>query len=320
MTKRLLVVGSINLDLVAVAPRIPHAGETISGLSFNTFPGGKGANQAYAAARLGTSVSMIGKLGNDPFGAELRTNLESVGVDTSAVEVVPTSSGIAQITTAANGENVIVVVAGANGRVSPADLDRHLDVICNSSIILAQLEIPLETVVHLARLAGRHRIPLVLDPAPAQPLPVSLLRSVEWLTPNETEACTLLGLSAKELTLDKLEESAELLLRTGCGNVILKLGHRGCYLALANGIRALVPGYQVKAVDTTAAGDAFNGAFASSMIQGNDPLSSARWACAVAALSVTRPGAQPSMPTRSEAQEFLDSRQEVQTTDQLKKG
>lgn len=320
MTKRLLVVGSINLDLVVVAPRIPHTGETISGISFNTFPGGKGANQAYAAARLGTPVSMIGKLGNDPFGAELRTNLESAGVDTSAVEVAPTSSGIAQITTAANGENVIVVVAGANGHVSPADLDRHLDVICNSSIILAQLEIPLETVVYLARLAGREGIPLVLDPAPAQPLPPSLLRSVEWLTPNESEACTLLGLSAKELTLDKLEESAELLLRHGCRNVILKLGHRGCYLALANGTRALVPGYKVKAVDTTAAGDAFNGAFASSLVQGNDRVGCARWACAVAAVSVTRHGAQPSMPTWVEVQEFLDSRQEVQTTDQLKRG
>lgn len=317
MMRRLLVVGSINMDMVVMAAKIPHAGETISGMSFNTFPGGKGANQAYAAARLGTPVSMIGKLGNDAFGAELRANLESVGVDTRAVEVAASSSGIAQITTAANGENVIVVVAGANGHVSPADLDRHLDVIRNSSIILAQLEIPLETVVHLARLAERQGIPLMLDPAPVQPLPVSLLRSVGWLTPNETEACALLGLSAKELTLDKLEGSSELLLRTGCGNVILKLGHRGCYLALANGTRVLVPGYKVKAVDTTAAGDAFNGAFASSLIQGNDPVSSARWACAVAAVSVTRHGAQPSMPTRAEVQEFLDTKKDTETTDQL---
>jgi ribokinase len=320
MTKRLLVVGSINLDLVVVAPKIPHAGETISGTSFNTFPGGKGANQAYAAARLGTPVSMIGKLGNDAFGVQLRSNLESVGVDTSAVEVVSTSSGIAQITTAENGENVIVVVAGANGHVSPADLDRHLNVIRNSSIILAQLEIPLETVAYLAELAGREGIPLVLDPAPAQPLPSPLLHSVEWLTPNESEACTLLGLSAKELTMDKLEESAELLLRHGCRNVILKLGHRGCYLALANGMRVLVPSYKVKAVDTTAAGDAFNGAFASSLVQGNDPMGSARWACAVAAVSVTRHGAQPSLPTRAEVQGFLDTKQEVEATDQLRGG
>lgn len=311
MSKRLLVVGSINLDLVAVAPRIPHAGETISGTSFNTFPGGKGANQAYAAARLGASVSMIGKLGNDAFGTELRANLESAGVNTRAVSVVPTSSGIAQITTAANGENVIVVVPGANGDVFPADLDRHLDVIRSSSIILAQLEIPLETVVHLGRLAQREGIPLVLDPAPARPLPSSLLHSVTWLTPNESETCALLGLPSKELPLDRLEESAEALLHGGCQNVILKLGDRGCYLALATGLRELVPAYKVTAVDTTAAGDAFNGAFAASLIQGNDPVDSARWACAVAAVSVTRPGAQPSMPTQAEVQEFLDSRAEA---------
>jgi len=312
MTKRLLVVGSINLDLVAVAPKIPIAGETISGTSFRTFPGGKGANQAYAAARLGTPVSMIGKLGNDAFGAELRTNLQSVNVDTSAVDVVPTSSGIAQITTAANGENIIVVVPGANAHVVSGDLDKHLDLIRSSGIILTQLEIPLETVVYLATLADREGIPLVLDPAPAQPLPPSLLSYVEWLTPNESEACTLLGLPAQELPLDKLEEMAGMLLRRGCRNAILKLGHRGCYLALANGTRVLVPAHKVNAVDTTAAGDAFNGAFASSLLQGHAPVDSARWACAVAAISVTRHGAQPSMPTREEVQEFLEARREVE--------
>ena len=312
MTKRLLVVGSINLDLVAVAPKIPLAGETISGTSFCTFPGGKGANQAYAAARLGTPVSMIGKLGNDAFGAELRTNLQSVGVDTSAVDVVPTSSGIAQITTAANGENIIVVVPGANAHVVSADLDKHRDLICGSGIILTQLEIPLETVVYLATLAHREGIPLVLDPAPAQPLPPSLLSYVEWLTPNESETCALLGLPAQELPLDKLEEMAGMLLRRGCRNAILKLGHRGCYLALANGARVLVPAHKVNAVDTTAAGDAFNGAFASSLLQGHDPVDSARWASAVAAISVTRHGAQPSMPTRKEVQDFLEAGRQVE--------
>jgi len=257
---------------------------------------------------LGTPVSMIGKLGNDPFGTELRANLESAGVDTRAVEVVPTSSGIAQITTAANGENVIVVVSGANGHAVPADLDRHLDVIRNSSIILTQLEIPLETIVYLATLAQREDIPLVLDPAPARSLPPTLLCSVEWLTPNESETCVLLGMESKELRVEELQKTAEMLLQRGCRNVILKLGSRGCYLALANGTRALVPTYKVTAVDTTAAGDAFNGAFASSIIEGNDPVQSARWACAVAAVSVTRHGAQPSMPTRPEVQEFLDAK------------
>jgi ribokinase len=305
--KRLLVVGSINLDLVAVAPAIPRAGETVSGTSFSTFPGGKGANQAYAAARLGTPVSMIGKLGNDAFGIELRTNLQSVGIDTKAVEVTPTFSGIAQITTAANGENVIVVIPGANSHLLPADLDRHIDLIRRSSIILTQLEIPLRTVEYLGLLAGRHGIPLVLDPAPARPLPPTLLHSVEWLTPNESEACTLLGLPARELPAGKLQEAAEMLLQLGCRNVILKLGHRGCFLALADGARALVPTSEVQAVDTTAAGDAFNGAFASSLLRGLDPIESAKWACAVAAVSVTRHGAQPSMPSGQEVQEFLNA-------------
>lgn len=311
MIKRLLVVGSINLDLVAMAPKIPHAGETISGTCFNTFPGGKGANQAYAAARLKTPVSMLGKVGNDSFGAELRANLESAGVNTDAIEVAPTSSGIAQITTAENGENIIVVVAGANGRVLPADLERHTNTIRSSSIVLTQLEIPLETVVHLASLTKREGIPLVLDPAPAQHLPASLLGCAEWLTPNESETRALLGLSPDELSGEKLKEIAEMLLGFGCRNVILKLGQRGCYLALNDGTRASIPGYKVKAVDTTAAGDAFNGAFASSLIQGNDPMASARWACAVAAVSVTRRGAQPSMPTRAEVREFLESRFET---------
>ena len=311
MTKRLLVVGSINLDLVATAPRLPQAGETISGMSFNTFPGGKGANQAYAAARLKTPVSMLGKVGNDSFGVDLRANLESVGVNTHAIEIAPTSSGIAQITTAENGDNIIVVVAGANGRVLPADLDRHLDTIRNASIILTQLEIPLETVAHLADLAKQEGIPLVLDPAPAQQLPASLLNCVEWLTPNESETCALLGLSLDELSGNRLKEISQMLLGLGSRNVILKLGQRGCYLALADGTRMLMPGYKVRPVDSTAAGDAFNGAFASSLIQGNDAVASARWACAVAAVSVTRQGAQPSMPTRAEVREFLETRLET---------
>jgi ribokinase len=305
--KQLLVVGSINLDLVAVAPKIPRPGETISGSEFKTFPGGKGANQAYAAARLGTPVKMIGKVGNDAFGAELRKNLEAVGVDTSAVDVVATSSGIAQITTAASGENVIVVIPGANGYVVPSDLDRHLDIIRSSSIILTQLEIPLETVTYLAAIANRERIPLVLDPAPAQPLPAVLLHSVDWLTPNESETRTLLGLPGQEMQVDKLGEFAEMLLRLGCKNVILKLGQRGCYLALSDGTRTLLPAYPVEAVDSTAAGDAFNGAFASSLLQGLNPVESAKWACAVAALSTTRHGAQPSMPEAKEVRNFLVS-------------
>jgi ribokinase len=216
------------------------------------------------------------------------------------------SSGVAQITTAADGENVIVVVSGPNAHLLPSDLDKHLDIIRSAGIILTQLEIPLETVEHLATIAQRAGIPLVLDPAPAQPLPPSLLRLVEWLTPNESETCALLKLRAQEVPLDNLEDVAGMLLQCGSRNVLLKLGKRGSYLALADGRRIHVPAYEVSAIDTTAAGDAFNAAFASAFMEENDPLRSAYWVSAVAAISVTRPGAQPSMPSREEVEKFLE--------------
>ena len=305
MPKRLLVVGSINLDLVASSRRIPLPGETVSGNTFNTFPGGKGANQAVAAGRLGAPVSMIGRLGNDAFGTQLRASLEAAGVDTKAVEVVPTSSGIALITTAEDGQNAIVVVPGANGELSPRELEKHVALIREAGIILTQLEIPLETIELLATIARRENIPLMLDPAPARALPASLLASVDWLTPNETETQTLLQRASSELRSEKLEDAAQQLLQQGCRNVILKLGERGCYVALGSGERTLVPAYRVKAVDTTAAGDAFNGAFATALLRGSDPVASVRFASAVAAISVTRHGAQPSMPTQAEVEAFL---------------
>jgi ribokinase len=305
MRNRLVVVGSINMDLVAAAVRIPLAGETVSGVSFHAFPGGKGANQAFAAARLGAAVSLIGKVGNDAFGKELRAGLDAAGVDVSAVGIAPTSSGLAQITTASNGENTIVVVGGANAHLSPGDLDDHLVVIRNAGILLTQLEIPLETVEHLALIAQREGIPLILDPAPARPVPRSLLERVDWLTPNETEACSLLEHKAQDLPHEILEEAATRLLACGCRNVIFKLGDRGCYLALSNGRRVLLPSFRVSALDTTGAGDAFNGAFATALLQGKDPVSSALRASAVAAISVTRAGAQPSMPTLPEVDAFL---------------
>jgi len=303
--KRLLVVGSINLDLVAGASRIPLAGETVSAKTFNIFPGGKGANQAFAAARLGAPVSMIGMLGNDTFGVQLRASLEASGVDTKAVGVVPESSGLALITTTENGENAIVVVGGANAYLSAGDLDKHIDVIRSAGIILTQLEIPLETVEHLAAVAQRENIPLILDPAPARPLPASLLGGVEWLTPNETETCSLLRLSTGELPVDSLEDAARQLMHSGSRNILIKLGPRGCYLALADGTRILLPAYSVPAVDTTGAGDAFNGAFAVALLQGETPVASATWASAVAAISVTRHGAQPSMPSQKEVDDFM---------------
>ncbi len=306
MANRIVVVGSINLDLVAATPRIPVAGETIAGLTFRTFPGGKGANQAVAAARLGGSVSMIGKLGGDVFGVQLRDSLEEANVNTDAVEVAPGSSGVALITTDVKGENAITVVAGANGQLSPADIEANVDLIRGAGIVLTQLEIPLDTVEYLAAITAAEQVPLVLDPAPARPLPPSVTKRIDWLTPNETETCVLTGRRPGELFDGSLEDAANALLDLGSRNVILKLGNRGCYLALSDGTRRLLPAYPVYAVDTTAAGDAFNGAFAVALMNGQDPFAAASWASAVAAISVTRAGAQTSMPTTSEVDRFLE--------------
>jgi ribokinase len=312
MRNPIVIVGSINLDLVVATQRIPQRGETVKGSSFRTFPGGKGANQAVAAARLGGSVSLIGKVGEDAFGTQLRDSLEQSGVDTDAIGTVAGSTGVALITTDATGDNAITIVGGANAQLSRQDLDANLDLIRSAGILLTQLEIPLETVEFLAAIAVREKIPLMLDPAPACELPPSLLRNVDWLTPNETETCSLLGWPAQELPEKGLEDAANALLRLGCRNVILKLGERGCYLALATGLRRFLPAYKVRALDTTAAGDAFNGALAVALVSGHDLVQGASWASAVAAVSVTRHGAQPSMPTLSEVDAFLERSQSLE--------
>ena len=304
-SKYIVVVGSINLDLVAGTARIPSPGETVSGSTFQTFFGGKGANQAVAAGRLGAQVYMLGKVGTDVFGPQLRSGLEAAGVQTGAVGEATGPSGVALISTDAAGQNSIIVVPGANGEVTPSDLDAQLDLIRNAAIVLTQLEIPLPTVGHLAAVTQREGVPLMLDPAPARPLPQSLFKCVDWITPNETETCTLLARSSVEWKDSTMKEAAEALLQQGVRNVILKLGERGCYLALANGHREFVPAYKVRAIDSTAAGDAFNGAFATALVRGQSPVDGAAWASAVAAISVTRPGAQPSMPTQQEVESFL---------------
>jgi ribokinase len=313
MPKRIVVVGSINLDLVVATQRIPLRGETVAGSSFRTFSGGKGANQAVAAARLQGQVSLIGKVGQDAFGTQLKDSLSESGVDTDAIGIAPGSTGVALITTDATGDNSITVVAGANAQLAHEDLEANRALIRSAGILLTQLEIPLETVEYLASIAVREKTPLILDPAPARGLPSSLLKCVDWLTPNETETCSLLGWPAQELAEDRLEDVANTLLQCGSRNVILKLGSRGCYLALADGTRRLLPAYSVRALDTTAAGDAFNGALAVALMAGKDPVSSAVWASAVAAVSVTRHGAQPSMPTPSEVDAFLEDSQSIES-------
>jgi ribokinase len=307
MRKSIVVVGSLNLDLVASVNRLPTLGETIIGRDFNTYCGGKGANQAVALARLGASVKMIGKLGGDAFANQLRDGVEQAGVDTSCVGNAPGSSGIALITTSANGDNTIVVIAGANGLLLPDDIDRYRPQIEQATMALGQLEIPRETTEYLGKVVRSAGVPFLLDPAPAYPLSQELLRSVTWLTPNETEAQLLLAAHWPGASTLSAPECAERLLSLGVRNVILKLGARGVYLAGKDVDGTFVDAFPVNAVDTTAAGDAFNGAFAYALTENAmAPQEAARFACAVAAFSVTRSGAQTSMPSLSECESFLD--------------
>ena len=306
MLKPIVVVGSINLDLVARAEHIPRPGETIIGSDFQTFYGGKGANQAVAAAKLGHPTFLVGNVGDDSFGPQLRQALEDVGVKTDAVKTVSGSSGVALITIGAGGENNIVVVPGANALLTPDLVEVAAPVLQQAGFILAQLEIPLETVEYLGDFASKNGIPLMMDPAPARDLPASLLKKVNWLTPNETETEILVKASVRGDDRASSSAAADQLLASGPEHVLLKLGAQGCLIAERGQPKQVVPAFPIEAVDSTAAGDAFNAAFAVSLLRGSSPSESARFACAVAAISVSRHGAQPSMPTLEEVEAFLE--------------
>jgi ribokinase len=304
--KPIVVVGSINLDLVCKAERIPVAGETITGSRFQTFHGGKGANQAVAVARLNHPVRMIAKVGDDLFGQELREALKREGVDTQFVTIArSTASGVALISTDAQGQNSIVVIPGANGQLCPSDVQKALPLLQSAAMILTQLEIPMDAIECLARVACRYQVPLMLDPAPAQELSPEVLRNVDILTPNETETCILSGLATGRLELANCRELAECLQKRGARNVIIKMGAQGAYLCGSSGFAKFLPAFSVCAIDSTAAGDAFNGGLAVALTQGKGLEEAARFASAVAAISVTRMGAQPSMPTLQEVNELL---------------
>ena len=306
MAKPIVVVGSINLDLVATAERIPMPGETIAGERFTTYFGGKGANQAVAIGKLDYPVKMLGNVGSDSFGSQLREALMHAGVDASLVETVSGSSGVAVISTTHRGDNSIIVIPGANGQIGTENLDRNRSVIEEAGMVLTQLEIPMPVIERLAEITRRSGVPLMLDPAPARPLSDHLLRSVDWITPNESETRLLLNLDGGDLGPDAATRAAEELLGRGPRNIALKMGERGVFLAESSGNRTLIPAYAVQAVDTTAAGDAFNGAFAVGLMLGKGSEESARFASAVAAISVTRHGAQPSMPSAEEVERFME--------------
>lgn len=316
MAKKIVVVGSINLDLVASVLRLPAEGETLIGRGFASYAGGKGANQAVGAARLGAHVVMVGRLGNDLFAERLRGELNEAGVDTEGVRNVDGPSGSAVILVTPGGGNSIVVVPGANYSLLPEHLDEHLNLFRDASVVLCQLEIPLETVEYVGSVATSLGVPFVLDPAPAQALSPEILRNVTWLTPNETETRAILkhlGHPMKDDSIDGKTISAmgERILETGVRNLILKLGSRGIYLVGKDVPPTSIAPYRVRAIDTTAAGDAFNGGFAYGLTQGLAPIEAARFACAVAAVSVTRVGAQRSMPTLAEVEALMNTPLEI---------
>lgn len=304
--KPVVVVGSINTDLVAVARKIPAVGETVIGTDFQIHPGGKGANQAVAVARLGSPVRLIGRLGSDAFGAQLRAHLSSAGVDIASVATSEGTSGVAVIVISSTGENSIVVTPGANAKVTPEDIASNAEMIRTAGAVLAQLETPLDTIEYLAKFCAREGVPLILDPAPAQELPESVFKHVAWFTPNQTEAAFYTGIDAEADDDRAHAKMVDAIRARGCEGVVLKLGAGGAFLASRTVKGTHVPAFAVQAVDTTAAGDAFNGGFATGLLLGKSPEESAAFAAAVAAVSVTRPGAQPSMPTMQEALEMFE--------------
>ena len=301
--KSILVIGSSNIDMIIRVPRIPRPGETVLGGKFAMAPGGKGANQAVAAARAGGSVTFVTRVGDDLFGHEAVRNFEGDGIDVRFVgidRVAPT--GVALINVDGKGENSISVASGANARLSPADIGAAAGSFAAADIVLLQLESPLETVEAAARMAKERGVPVVLNPAPARPLDDGLLEAVSVLTPNESEAGTLAGFTVGD-EADAKRAAARLRAR-GPGLVVVTMGKRGAY-ALGDGFEGLMPAFRVAPIDTTAAGDVFNGALAVALAEQMSLADALRFAQAAAAISVTRPGAQPSAPTRAEIEAFL---------------
>jgi ribokinase len=293
--KKITVIGSINMDIVTSTNRVPMMGETVMGESFHTLPGGKGANQAVAAARLGAEVYLVGCVGDDSFGTDLLQHLKNQGVHTDYVEpVTHTSTGTAS-TTIANGDNHIIVVPGANYAVTPEFVAKYEQVIAESDVLMLQLEIPLESVEKAVEIANKHHVKVILNPAPIQPLSKELMKKVDYLTPNEYEQQMLFD--ANEWTDQEREEMM--------AKCIITRGAKGITF-YQNGQKEL-PSYKVKVVDTTGAGDSFNGALAVSLSNGATVEDACQFAIAVGALSVTKLGAQGGMPTREEVHGFLQT-------------
>lgn len=299
----ILVVGSLNTDLVVRAPRFPQPGETISGEDLQVIPGGKGANQAVAAARHGANVVMLGRVGKDDFGDFLLENLQANHVDSSLVQRDDASTGTAIIVVDADGQNSIVLSPGANGKVSPLNVENAS--FSTLSLLLLQLEIPTPTVLSAAKRAKEYGVRVILNPAPAKELPEELIALPDFIVPNETELSLLSGLPVTDIP--SAETAARKLRERGAQNVIVTLGSKGALLVTGEEVTH-VGAFQVEVVDTTAAGDAFIGGFAS-VLDSSSLAEAVRYGCACGALATTKFGAQPSLPTKEEVEKLMSLRE-----------
>ena len=307
----IVVIGSLNMDLVVKAPRLPRPGETLVGYTFQTVPGGKGANQAVAAARLGTRVAMVGRVGEDAFGPRLLAGLADHGVDTSHVQrdhEAPT--GTAMIIVDQAGENAIVVVPGANGRVTPSDVDAAEALLSQAHLLILQFEIPLPTVEYAMDVAARHRLKVILNPAPARPVPAEFLRKADVLVLNEIEAQVMTGVSVVDVNSAAAARRA--LQQKTAQVTVVTVGERGAFLATEQEAMH-IPAPRVEVVDTTAAGDAFVSGLAVSLLTGALLREAVRYATCAGTLAVTKFGAQTSLPSAAEVQAFMASHQPPST-------
>lgn len=304
MKPNILVIGSLNTDMIAQLPRIPKPGETVLGGRFSTAAGGKGANQAVAAHRAGGEVSFVGCIGDDMFGDRMIGEFVREGINAAYVRRKHVPSGVALIFVAADGQNSIAVAPGANAQLTVADVKRAKAVFYEADAMLIQLEIPMPTVATAIKLAAKADLPVILNPAPAQKLPDELLRHVSILTPNETEVEMLTGVKVRDVS--SARRATRLLHKRGVPTVIITLGSRGAFLS-AEGVEELMPAFRAKAVDSTAAGDVFNGALAVGLAERLGLKAAVRFANAAAAISVTRLGAQPSAPQRKEIEKLFQS-------------
>ncbi len=302
MKNPITVVGSSNTDMILQTKHIPRPGETILGGKFSMAAGGKGANQAVAAARRRGQVTFVARVGEDMFGRQAVAGFEQDGIAVQYITCDPQApSGVALIFVAADGENSIGVASGANAQLSPADIEKACPAVIAAKILLMQLETPLETVQAAAQMAADADVPVILNPAPAQDLPDDLLRNLAVLTPNESETELLTGIAVRDE--DTASQAADVLLARGVDTVCITLGPRGTFVANTQQ-KELIPSTEVQAVDTTAAGDVFNGALAVALAEKKPLPQAVRFANAAAALSVTRLGAQPSAPKREEIEDF----------------